>query len=87
MKIIVAGGDGFIGWPLSMRLSKLGHDIMIVDNLYRRKIDLDNGYSSISPIKTLEERLAKWKEITGKTIHFSKIDIAAQKDEFFNVFE
>lgn len=80
MKIIVAGGDGFIGWPLCMRLSNLGHDVMIIDNLYRRKIDFENGYSSISPIKSIEERLAKWKEVTGKTIQFHQIDIAIQKD-------
>jgi UDP-sulfoquinovose synthase len=39
MKIIVAGGDGFIGWPMALRLSNLGHQILIVDNLSRRKID------------------------------------------------
>lgn len=39
MKIIIAGGDGFIGWPLSMRLSKEGHTVLIVDNLARRVID------------------------------------------------
>ena len=70
MKVLIAGGDGFIGWPLSMRLSKLGYDVMIVDNLYRRRIDEENGFSSITPIRTLEERLARWKEVTGKTIHF-----------------
>ena len=67
---MIAGGDGFIGWPLAMRLSKLGYDVMIVDNLYRRKIDEDNGYSSISPIKSIEVRLERWKELTGKTISF-----------------
>ena len=87
MRIIVAGGDGFIGWPLSMKLSKEGHEVLIVDCLLRRKIDEDNGYSSISPIKTIYERLAKWKEVTGKTIQFKKIDIAAEKDEFFSAFE
>lgn len=53
MKVMIAGGDGFIGWPLSMRLSNLGYDVLIVDNFYRRKIDEDNGFSSISPIKPL----------------------------------
>ena len=57
MKVMIAGGDGFIGWPLSMRLSKLGYDVLIVDNFYRRKIDQENGFSSISPIKPLEVRL------------------------------
>lgn len=57
MRIIVAGGDGFIGWPLSLRLSNDGHDVLILDNLLRRKIDQENGYFSISPIKSIEERI------------------------------
>ena len=53
MRIIVAGGDGFIGWPLAMRLSKEGNDVLIIDSLARRAIDEKNGYSSINPIKTI----------------------------------
>ena len=87
MRIIVAGGDGFIGWPLSMRLSRDGHEVLIIDNLARREIDEKNGYCSISPIKSMEERLERWKEITGKTIGFKKIDISSEKTEFFKAFE
>lgn len=36
MRVIIAGGDGFIGWPLSLRLSKDGHEVLIIDNLRRR---------------------------------------------------
>lgn len=39
MKIIVAGGDGFCGWPTSLYLSKRGFDVAIIDNLVRREID------------------------------------------------
>ena len=35
--IFVAGGDGFCGWPLSLKLSKLGHKVIILDNLSRKK--------------------------------------------------
>ncbi len=82
---MIAGGDGFIGWPLALRLSKLDYDVMIVDNLYRRKIDEENGYSSISPIKTTEERIEKWKALTGKTIKFQKVDVS-EKEKFFELF-
>ena len=39
--ILVLGGDGFCGWPTSLYLSQRGHDVTIVDNLSRRKIDVE----------------------------------------------
>ncbi|AGK95812.1 NAD-dependent epimerase/dehydratase family protein [Clostridium pasteurianum] len=68
MNIIVAGGDGFCGWPTALYLSKQGHDVAIVDNLVRRKIDKELGSNSLTPIASLEERVEKWKELTGKEI-------------------
>ena len=47
MKIIVFGGDGFCGWPTSLHLASRGHEVLIVDNLIRRKIDDDLSSSSL----------------------------------------
>src|SRR5215469_3116188 len=41
MRVMVLGGDGFCGWPTSLYLSDRGHDVTIVDNLSRRKIDVE----------------------------------------------
>lgn len=68
-KIIVLGGDGFCGWPTSLYLSDRGHDVVIVDNLSRRKIDLDLGCDSLTPIQSPEvrqgearcRRMPKWQ--------------------------
>lgn len=68
MRIIVAGGDGFCGWPTSLYLSKQGFDVAIVDNLVRREIDRELGSNSITPIASLTERVARWKELTGREI-------------------
>lgn len=57
-KVMVLGGDGFCGWPTSLYLSDRGHDVMIVDNLSRRKIDLDLGCDSLTPIASPEVRKA-----------------------------
>ncbi|MDG1373271.1 MAG: NAD-dependent epimerase/dehydratase family protein [Paracoccaceae bacterium] len=70
MKVIVLGGDGFCGWPAALHLSNCGHDVIIVDNLSRRKIDVELETSSLTPIRPLSERIAAWKEISGKTIEF-----------------
>jgi UDP-sulfoquinovose synthase len=42
-KVIVLGGDGFCGWPTSLFLSDQG-----------RKIDLDLGCDSLTPIASPE---------------------------------
>src|ERR1700722_18871093 len=64
-RILVLGGDGFCGWPTALHLSRRGHDIVIVDNLSRRKIDVELEVESLTPIRPLSERLAAWKEISG----------------------
>jgi UDP-sulfoquinovose synthase len=76
MKILVLGGDGFCGWPTSLHLSAKGHDIVIVDNLSRRKIDDELGIQSLTPIQSIEHRLNAWHDISGKSIQFEHLDIA-----------
>ena len=76
--ILVAGGDGFCGWPTSLYLSELGYDVTIVDNLSRRKIDIELGTQSLTPIATTEQRLQTWQEVTGKRIGFHAINIAEE---------
>lgn len=68
MRIVVAGGDGFCGWPTALYLSNRGHDVAIIDSLARRKWDEELHSNSLMPISTLEERVTRWKELTGKTI-------------------
>lgn len=75
-KIIVLGGDGFCGWPTSLYLSKCGYDVIIVDNLSRRKIDVELECESLTPISPIGSRLAKWRELTGKDISFYNFDVA-----------
>ncbi|PSL17559.1 NAD-dependent epimerase/dehydratase family protein [Shimia abyssi] len=75
MKIIVLGGDGFCGWPTSLHLSKQGHGIIIVDNFSRRKIDRELGAESLTPIRSLAERVETWKELTGEAIRIESFTI------------
>ncbi len=76
MKILVIGGDGFCGWPTALHLSNLGHDVIIVDDLSRRKIDVELEVESLTPIKPISVRLAAWNEASGKTIRFENINVA-----------
>ncbi len=76
MKVLVLGGDGFCGWPCSVNLADQGHDVLIVDNLSRRKIDIDLEVQSLTPISNINDRLQAWKEVGGKEIRFLQMDIA-----------
>src|ERR1035438_9239734 len=69
MNILVIGGDGYLGWPQSMYLSKQGHKVGIIDNLARRAWDVEGGTHSLTPILPLPERVALWKKLTGRTIN------------------
>ena len=80
MKVAILGGDGFCGWPASLYLSDQGHDVIIVDNLSRRAIDEELGAESLTPIASIEERLAAWAEVSGKTIGFRNLDVAQDYD-------
>lgn len=85
MRILILGGDGFCGWPTALHLSRFGHDIIIVDNLSRRKIDVELQVDSLTPIAPIGTRLIAWKEITGRNIEFYDIDLAKQYKEFLDL--
>ncbi len=80
MRIFVLGGDGFCGWPTALHLSKLGHDVTIIDNLSRRKIDVELEVQSLTPIRPLSERLAAWKEVSGREIDFINLTVGQDYD-------
>jgi UDP-sulfoquinovose synthase len=76
MRVLVLGGDGFLGWPAALRFSAAGHQVSIVDNHQRRRYDLELGTSSLVPIETLAARIDTWRELTGSVIESYVGDIA-----------
>ena len=75
-KVIVFGGDGFCGWPTSLYLSDQGHEVIIVDNLSRRKIDIELGCDSLTPIATAESRVNVWNAVSRKQpLKFKFLDL------------
>ena len=76
MKIFILGGDGFCGWPTSLHLSSLGHEVTILDNLSRRNIDNELEAGSLTPIAPMGRRLEAWRERSGREIRFYRLDIA-----------
>lgn len=86
-KIIVLGGDGFCGWPTSLYLSEQGHDVIIVDNLSRRAIDLELEVDSLTPIQPMGTRLEAWKEVSGKTIEFHNISVGSEYQKLLTLIK
>jgi UDP-sulfoquinovose synthase len=85
MKVLVLGGDGFCGWPTTLHLSDKGHDVIVVDNLSRREIDLELEVESLTPIRPMGERIRTWKELTGKDIGFVHLDLAEEYERFLEL--
>jgi len=80
MKILVFGGDGFCGWPTSLHLSDAGHEVVIVDNLSRRQIDVLLEVQSLTPIAPLSTRLDIWNRLSDNHIGYENLDLAHDYD-------
>jgi UDP-sulfoquinovose synthase len=68
MKILVLGGDGYLGWPTALHLSEVGHQVAVADNFVRRHYDNELGVESLVPIEPLQTRVAVWEKLTGQKI-------------------
>jgi UDP-sulfoquinovose synthase len=68
MRILILGGDGYLGWPTAMHFSAIGDEVTLIDNFAKRQWELEEGIEPLLPIPTLHRRVRKWKDVTGKTI-------------------
>ncbi|MDR7300468.1 NAD-dependent epimerase/dehydratase family protein [Haloactinomyces albus] len=68
MRILVLGGDGYLGWPTALHLSDCGHEVAVADNFARRGYDHEMGVQSLVPIEPLQQRVDAWREVSGKDI-------------------
>jgi UDP-sulfoquinovose synthase len=76
MRILILGGDGYLGWPTAMRFSDGGHEVHVVDNYLRRRAHEEVGTDTLVPILgSLPERATAWQEISGKEIGVTEGDL------------
>ena len=68
MRILILGGDGYLGWPTALRFSARGHEVAVVDDFSRRRWHQEAGTGSLTPIADLDERIAAWRELGGEEI-------------------
>ncbi len=74
-RILVLGGDGYLGWPTAMAFSRAGHRVAVVDNFAKRHWELEIGVRPLLPILTLHERVRAWREVTGLEIELHVGDL------------
>lgn len=75
MRILIFGGDGYLGWPTAMHFSDRGDEVMVVDNFAKRRWELEEGIEPLLPIPTLHARVKRWKEVTGRNIQLKVGDL------------
>src|SRR6476660_10115963 len=76
MRVLILGGDGYLGWPTAMRFSGKGHEVAVADNFARRKWVAEAGGDSLTPIASLAERIDAWHGASGKRIESYVGDLA-----------
>lgn len=75
MRVLVLGGDGYLGWPTAMSLSAHGHEVAVADNYLRRQLVTQSGSDSLTPILNLPQRAAAWREVSGRSIDVHLVDL------------
>ena len=88
MRVLVLGGDGYVGWPVALRFSERGWDVCVLESFSRRRWLEAAARRSLTPIRSWDERRAAWRELTGRRIDFIHDDLrrpacAAQAIEEF----
>jgi UDP-sulfoquinovose synthase len=68
MRILILGGDGYLGWPTALRFSAGGHEVSVVDNFNRRRWHSEHGSASLTPIRPLDERIEAWHQVSGERV-------------------
>jgi UDP-sulfoquinovose synthase len=76
VRILILGGDGYLGWPTAMHFAKLGHEVWAVDNYLRRKMALETSSEALMPNPNLSERARIFRDVAGLDIKIRIEDLA-----------
>jgi len=71
MRVLILGGDGYLGWPTAMAFSRKGHEVCVVDNYLRRNMCRDFDVDPLYPLPNLLERAKIWQAVSNKGIQVS----------------
>ncbi|MGD8613265.1 MAG: NAD-dependent epimerase/dehydratase family protein [Desulfobacterales bacterium] len=86
MRIMILGGDGYLGWPTAMHLSAHGHEVAVADNYLRRRLCREEQVDFLHAVPDLDERAALWQSVSGHKIAVHRGDLSTW-DFVAEVFE
>ncbi len=75
MRVLIAGVDGYLGWPLAQHLADQGHTVFGIDGLMRRKWVTEMESVSAIPVASMSGRLEACRTRHGKSLGFSEGDL------------
>lgn len=68
MRVLILGGDGYLGWPTSMDMAFRDHEVCVMDNYMRRNIARETRSEALMPNPNLHDRADLFHATTGKRI-------------------
>ncbi len=88
-RVLVLGGDGYLGWPTAMHLSRKGYRVAVVDNFAKRNWELELGVEPLFPVPTLHERVRAWREVSENDIEILVGDLTDYRfvEDIFRSFQ
>ncbi|UWQ22239.1 NAD-dependent epimerase/dehydratase family protein [Jannaschia sp. W003] len=68
MRVLILGGDGYLGWPTAMNLSVHGHEVAVCDNYLRRRLCREQDSEALFEPPNLHQRARRWAEVSGHEV-------------------
>jgi len=87
LRILILGGDGYLGWPTAMYLSSRGHEVAVADNMIKRYWEAEIGVEPLAPIRPLFVRVQRWHAITGNKVQVFVGDIAENHRFIYKILD
>ena len=69
MRVIILGGDGYLGWPTAMDMAAKGHEVWAVDNYMRRNIAQETRSEALMPTPNLHDRAEIFEASSGYRVN------------------
>lgn len=86
MRILILGGDGYLGWPTAMKFCAEGHEVCVADSYLKRNLMRNTNSKPLFEVPKLDERVKIFHTLYDKSISYFETDLSIA-DNFFNIFK